>query len=875
MSAPVLLLLERDEPLAALSRALDLARNRGSLVAISGEAGIGKSSLLEAFARREGSRADFLWGGCDALKTPSPFSPLADIVDELGEHTASRFRTFAPRHELFAAFIDDLVQRPRPTVVIFEDVHWADEATLDLLTYVSRRIDRTRTLLVVTWRDDHIHLDHSLHRVLGDSKHDTTLRIQLRPLSIDAVRELTAGAHDPLAIHALTAGNPFFVTEVLSARDGSVPVTVRDAVLARRSGLGADASAVLDFVSIVPSRAELSLLTAALNPTPDAIERCMATGLLKSEANAVMFRHELARIAVAGALPHPRAHQYHRLVLETLLARADRATVLARVVHHAEACGAIDTIIEYAPAAARQAARAGAHREALEHYRRALEYRDRLPDTAKAELLECCAYEHYVTGDMPAARDARLEALAVWRPLGITLAIGRNVRWLSRLAWFVGDRTDADRYANEAIAVLRTIPETKELAMAYSNRSQLSMLSRDLESCIAWGNQAIEVARLVDSHDAMSHALNNIGTARASAGDPGGLAQIEESLDLALAHDLHEHAARALTNLATTEINRHHHAAAREWLQRGLTYTAERDLSAWSVYIQAWRARLLAEAGLWSDACDDAEAVLAEPRTAPITRLAALLVLAIVKVRRGDRDAAVVGDEALALARPTKESQRLVPILTARAELAWFAGDIERLMCAISEALESVPPGRPASEREGVLYWLWKADAIGPDAAEGNGPYAHLVRGEWKTAAAYWSEKGCPYEEAQALMEGDLSATTRALEIFKTLGALPAIAVAQQRLRQLGAARLPRGRRPTTRAHPAGLTTREREVLALLAAGLMNPEIATRLFVSRKTIEHHVSSILAKLDVRTRDAAVTRARSEGWVEQWGTSQPGV
>src|SRR4029453_647535 len=107
--------------------------------------------------------------------------------------------------------------------------------------------------------------------------------------------------------------------------------------------------------------------------------------------------------------------------------------------------------------------------------------------------------------------------------------------------------------------------------------------------------------------------------------------------------------------------------------------------------------------------------------------------------------------------------------------------------------------------------------------------------GNWKAAAAYWSEKGYPYEEAQALMEGDVAAATQALEIFQTLGAAPAILAAQQRLRHLGAPRLPRGRRPTTRAHPAGLTTREREVLALLAAGRMNPDIAVRLFVSRET----------------------------------------
>ena len=189
MSSPVrpVSLLERDEPLAALSRALELARSRGRLVALSGEAGIGKTSLLETFASLEEPRAEFFWGGCDALKTPTPLGPLVDIAADLGGETAERLGASASRHELFAAFVADLARRPRPAVAIFEDVHWADEATLDLLKYVGRRIDRTRALLVITWRDDEVDLDHAIHRVLGDWRHDTTLRIQLRPLSLDAV----------------------------------------------------------------------------------------------------------------------------------------------------------------------------------------------------------------------------------------------------------------------------------------------------------------------------------------------------------------------------------------------------------------------------------------------------------------------------------------------------------------------------------------------------------------------------------------------------------------------------------------------------------------------------------------------------------------
>ena len=832
-------------------------------MAIRGEAGIGKSSLIEEFARRERSRADVFRGRCDALSTPSPLGPLIDIAADLAGQTAARLGDSSPRHTLFAAFVDDLARRERATIVVFEDVHWADEATLDLLKYLGRRTDRTRALIVVTWRDDEVDLDHPIHRVLGEWRLDTMLRIELQPLSLEAVTQLAAGSRDALTLHTVTGGNPFFVTEVLGAGNVSVPVTVREAVLARRASLDPEARAVLDFVSIVPSRTEFSLVHTVLAPSAEAVECCMAAGLLKSEAHAVAFRHELARLAVVDALPPPRAHHYHRLVLDALLKPPQRSGVLARVVYHAEACGAVDEIVEYAPAAARQAACMGAHRQAVEHYRRALAHHDRLADDGKARLLESYAYELHVTGDVEAARDAQREALTVSRRLGSTEAVGRNVRWLSRLAWFVGDRAEAENCANEAIEVLRTLPETEELGMAYSNRSQLDMLSRDLPSCITWGTLAIELAQRLNSIDVLSHALNNVGTARATTGDPAGLQLLQESLELALADDLHEHAARALTNLATTEINRHRYSAARVWLQRGLTYTAERDLDAWGLYLQAWRARLSAETGAWQEACEAAEAVLGVAKVAPITRLSALTTLGVVHLRRGDDDADGILNEALAIARPTREAQRLVPILTALAELAWFAGRPGDAAAYAREALDAFPVRTHECER--LTYWLWKTKTGGDGVAEGNGPYARLTRGDWKAAAAYWAEAGCPYDEAEALMEGDLAAVTRALEIFQTLGAAPAVDWARQRLRQLGATRLPRGRRPTTRAHPAGLTSRETEILTLLASGLRNPQIAERLFVSRKTVEHHVSSILGKLDVGSREQAVTRAHKERWV----------
>jgi len=858
-------LVEREASLAVLERALGAARTIGQIVTVSGEAGIGKSSLLQTFAGRGAAGARVLWGYCEALGTPRPLGPLLDMAPALGGLTAEALAAGSPPHDVFAAFIGDLARRGPPIVAVFEDVHWADEATLDLLKYAGRRISQTRAVIVVSWRDDEVDADHSIHRVLGDWPHAAVHRIELQRLSIAAIEQLAAGTRDADAVHALTGGNPFFVTEVLSGAADTVPASVREAVLARRARLDAPARAVLDLVSVVPLRLEPGLLSSALDPATVDLEACVTAGLLCFEPQGVSFRHEMARLAVADALPPPRVQDCHRRVLNALVARPDRDQLLARIVHHAEASGDVDALLEHAPAAARQAAALGAHRQAVEHYRRALAHAGRLSLEARAELTEALAYEHYLTSDIDAAREAQRAALELWRRLGAPLAVGRNIRWLSRLAWFAGDRDEAQRRADEAIAVLGELPESRELAMAFSNRSQLDMLSDDLASSVAWGAKAIDLARSLGATEVLSHALNNVGTVRLAAGETEGRAQLEESLRLALAGEFHEHAARAYTNLSSSPIERRDYDEARRWLQPGINYCAERDLDSWKLYMLAWRARLSAESGLWQSACDDASAVLAAPRLAAVNRLSALTALGLVSVRRGDPGADRLLDEALALARRTGEAQRLVPVLVARAELAWFTGRRSGIEEAVAEGLAALGRSALPCKQEHLLYWLAKSGAPRVDKVEGDGPYAQLMRGDWMAAATHWQRLGCPYERGEALVEGDIAAVREALDIFQTLAAAPAADRARQRLRQMGLVRVPRGRRPSTRAHPAGLTAREAEVLGMLALDLRNPQIADRLFVSPKTVEHHVSSILAKLGVSTRDAAVAGARQQGWL----------
>lgn len=853
-------LLERDDALAVLARATEAARTAGQLVSVSGEAGIGKTAVVRAFAERTAARV--VWGHCDALATPRPLGPLLDMAGHLGGTTSRALEAGVPRHLVFAAFLADLVRATDPVVTVFEDVHWADDATLDLLQFVGRRIAEARAVVVISWRDDEVRADHRLHTVLHSWGRGPLHRIRLRPLSVAAVGALAVRGHDAAAVHTLTGGNPFFVSEIVESDTETVPASVRDAVLARRARLDLDARAVLDLVAVVPLRVEIAILGMAPNVLA-GLEACLAAGLLRSDHHCVSFRHELARLVVAEAVPPPRAVDLHRRVLDALLSQPDRASVLARIVHHAEASGDRAAVLEHAPAAARKAAVLGAHRAAVDHYRHALQYADGLAVEARARLTEALAYEHYLTSDIHAAQKARHEALALWRQVGDRVAAGRNVRWLSRLAWLGCDRDEASRRADEAIRVLRAFPDSGELAMAYSNRAQLDLLRNHGRQCLRWGTQAVTLARRLGAMDVLSHALNNVGSARLMSGDIRGRLALEQSLELALEHDLHEHAARAYANLGSFAVECRDYDYARPVVDRGIAYCMDRDLNAWIGCMLGWRARLHAESGHWDQACEDAEAALAAaPASSPI-RIPALAALGLVRARRGDPGTAAVLDEALTLAWSNGEPQRLGPVLLASVEHAWLAGRRDAGLAAARQGLNALPAN--AADREALRYWLWKMDATDAQPTRGGGPWARLRRGDWMKVATYWQQVGCPYEWGLALLEGDARAVQQAFEVFHTLGASPAEDWARQRLRQLGCVQMPRGRRASTLGHPAGLTTRESEILGLLGQGLKNPQIARRLFVSPKTVEHHVSSILAKLKRSTRVEAVAYARDQGWL----------
>jgi DNA-binding CsgD family transcriptional regulator/tetratricopeptide (TPR) repeat protein len=851
-------LLERAEFIEQLQNTLaEVSSGHGRVTLVSGEAGIGKTSLVEQFAEKQKNACRILWGGCDALFTPRPLGPLYDIAQQLGGNLSYLLEDEAPRAAIFSATFDEL-QNDTPTLLVFEDVHWADEATLDLLKFLGRRINKLNALLVITYRDDEVRAEHPLRLVLGDLPRAFVRRLRLPALSEDAVDELAERAGKRIhELYSVTGGNPFFVTEALASQDQGVPASVSDAVLSRLARLTPAARGVAELISVVPAKAELWLVKESVNPDTAVLEECAEAGILLVDDVSIGFRHELARRAVEDSLPAPRAQSMHAKVLQALLTRGAE-NQLARVVHHAAKSSDAAAVLEYAPVAARQAAALHAHRESASHYETALKYADTLSPEKRAELLEHRSYECYVTGQIGDALEARRQALEIWQQRDNKIRQGDDLRWLSRFAWYLGRNEEAETYAREAITLLEALPESPELAAAYSNRAQLLMLSAQTDDAIFWGSRAIELAQKFDATDTLVHALNNVGFAQLLAREEQGHAKLEESLRLSLAHNLEEHASRAFTNISAILLWNRDYKAALHHLNEGIAYATEHDLESCRDYMTTARARVNFEMGRWDMASDDAAAILEHSSGYSVTRIPALTLLGHIRVRRGDPDASRALNEAHQLAMQTGELSRLSPIASARVELAWLAGKVEDMVAEAQSILELAKDEDPWLLGE-FVSWLWRAGVTQPVEQEIAEPYALQISGDWKAAADCWRKIGSPYEEALALSDGDETAQREALTIFEKLGAAPAAERLRHRLRVTGVRGIPRGPRQSTSENPAGLTTRQMEVLALMSEGCINAQIAERLFISNKTVDHHVSAILAKLDARTRAEAVSIA----------------
>jgi DNA-binding CsgD family transcriptional regulator/tetratricopeptide (TPR) repeat protein len=865
-------LLERSTFIEELDGCLAaVVAGHGRMALVSGEAGVGKTALVRRFCEERRGEARILWGSCDALHTPRPLGPLLDVAATTGGRLQEVVEAGDKPHAVFAALAEELASR-RPTVAVLEDLHWVDEATLDVLSLLGRRAEPGRALVVVTYRDDELDRAHPLRLVLGEiSRSPGVRRLRLPALSVTAVEALAGPGHpDAEGLHRRTEGNPFFVTEVLAAGEAEIPPTVVDAVLARAGRLSSDAYAVLEMVSVVPPSMEMSLLRALAGPGVEHLDECLASGMLQIDRDAVAFRHELARLAVEGSIAPHTCAGLHRDALRELRSSAGAASDPARLAHHAEAAGDVDAVLEFAPAAAVRAASLGAHREAAGQYARALRHADGLSSTERGDLLERRSYECYVTDQLDDAIEALDLAAECHRDVGDRLAEGRSLRERSELMWCPGRIGPAEHAADQAVAVLEQLPPGRELGLAYTSVATLRMHADDAQEAKLWAARALEIGERLGEVQIVAHALGNIGAIELMAGEGPGLEKLERSLAMAERAGLDDEVATTYVNLCRVGLRRRDHALLERFLEPGIRHCSERDLSLWGLNLLVFRARARLDAGSWDDAVADAERALRDPGASPMPRILASAVLGTVRARRGRPGCWEPLDAALPYAEMSGQIAFVAPMAVARAEAAFLEGRLEMVGDATQDALRlACELGDPWVMGE-LAFWRWSAgirEEIPDGAAE---PYGIGLAGDWARAAELWTAMGCPYEAALSLARADdLDALRVGLAELQLLGARPMAALVARRLRDRGVRGLPRGPRPSTRSNPANLTSREVEVLGLVAEGLTNAQIAQRLFLARKTVDHHVSAILAKLGVRRRGLAAAEARRLGLVDEPG------
>ena len=848
---------EREAPLAALREAaVRASQGHGHVVLLSGEAGIGKTSLLRAFARE--SPAPVWWGACEALQTPQPLAPLHDMARARPLGFAPLLDPANARMALFDAVLREM--QAAPCVVVVEDAHWADEATRDLLRFVGRRIDRTNALLVISFRHDEVPASHPLRGAVGELPAQDTTRLQLSPLSPDAVAALARAAlRSPSGVHATTGGNPFYVTELLRHGGEVVPASVQDLVLARFSRLTPGARAVAQLAAIVPARIEDDLVEALLHPARDDLEACFDVGLLLAEGAHLAYRHELARVAIERSLSPPLARSLHARVLQLLQGRA--ATSPARLAHHAALANASEAVLRFAPEAALAARARGARTEAAAHFREALRHADALPPRSRVPLLEGLAVESQAIGRIAEAIAAR-EEIAQLLADGPAEPRGRNLSELALVLVLALRNAEADARSREAIATLEALPHGAALASAYRVEAQLRMLNRDCAEAVLRGTSAIALARECGDDAVAIAAAGTVGTARLLQGEPDGLAMLQDVLARARERGLDFVAANTLANLGSGLGEIHRFEQADRFLREAIGFATARDIAFYRLYGLAWLALVELHRGRWDEAAAHAEEVLATDAEGTTSRVMALCALGRVRLRRGSAGAEELLDEARERALASGTLQRLAPVQAARAEAALQRDDPDT---AAEEVMQALPLARAKAHPWFVgelADLLHRAGREPPPLAECARPFAARIAGRWREAAQAWAEIGEPFERARALAQGDEAARIEALGLYEGLGAQPAAEALRRGLRDAGVRGVPRGPRASTTRHAHGLTAREAEVMALLALGLRNSEIAERLFRSVRTVEHHVDAILRKVGARSRAEAVALARGE-------------
>ncbi len=861
-------LIERAGFLASLQATFEnVVAGEGHCMLVSGEAGIGKTSLVKTFCKKVKKDpmaigCKIYEGTCDALFTPRPFGPVFDIILQMHGLGWENKVSISDRSGLFTRFHYELETQEETTIIIIEDIHWADEATLDFIKFFARRITRLHCLFILTYRADEIHSHHPLRTVLGQLPPDSFTRLQLAPLSYEAVEKMAVEkGYNADDVYSISSGNPFYVNEILANYSVGVPDNIRDSVLSTFNRADEKTKQLWEILSVMPTGFEIEYLEKIDPSYSAAIHNCLDLKILIPKDGLISFKHELFRRTIETSLSPFLRIELNKKILDLLKENFENIVGVERILHHAKNANENDIVVAYAYLAAKQASNLGAHIEASKLYLTAIEYyRDNDRETM-IQYYQSYAYECYLTSQIKEAIIYTGKAVTFWKEENNVEKAGDCMRFLSRLWWYDGNRKKAEAYAKDAIDLLDDQPSSTTKAMAYSNMSQLKMLSHEFDECITWGGKAIAMAKELGDEEILCHALNNVGTSqsRVPSFRPKGVELLQQSLGIALKNAYDDHAARAYANLASNAVKMKDFVLAKKTLEEGIQYCKERDLDTYTIYLAAFKARLSLDTGNWNEAYQIAENLIKNEGLLSIVKIEALVIVAIIKMRRGDSDLLPLLAEAKEKAFETMEPQRIIPTVAALLEYEWITGTSFISEADLDYAIAMlVYKGNVVVQNE-FNFWLLKARNQHVPLQEIYEGYQISNKAMAVKAAGLWKQLGCPYEQALILFEGNDDNKREAIEIVHKLGAEAIYEKMKFEMRASGIKKIPLGIRKSTQSNPANLTDRELDVLQLLKDGLQNKEIAGRLFISPKTVDHHISSIFFKLDVNSRSKAVQEA----------------
>jgi tetratricopeptide (TPR) repeat protein len=750
---------------------------RGSVMVISAESGMGKTALARTFAVLNASRVSFYFGQSDDLIAARTLGPVRDILNAAGLALPG-----APSPDQVNEQLDKLVSRSKPTVVVMEDLHWADDGTLDALRHLYQRLDtrRCRTMLLMTFRPEDVREGHPLRRLLASLRGKLVDRIELQPLTIEGIVSLSGRSlSDARDLERLTGGNPLFVTEVIESGDRSVPASVRDAVLGRFDRLSDGSQKLIRFMSVVPTRVERWLLDGIVNAPADSLIEAERQGIIVGDGNFAWFRHELVRRAIEESLPTTERSEWNRVVLRGLL---ERGSDVSRIVHHAAMAEDADVLIHWAPQAADAAISAGSYRQAVDHLRLVLRHADRLDMSERARLLGELSHTLYLINRFEEANRHARSAVEIFQTQNDPTALAASLINLSRTAFWASGPLEARTAGQRALEAVASTDDVEMralahamLARAHSNLATLGVVAEPSALALEHAQAALDLAERLDRDDLRTHALNYRGTARLALGDVEGATDLERSVALASKQPQIEYVMRAYVNASGGAYRAGRFDQAIKYIEEARrTSEGEGEFFAGEYRIDLTEAAVLASKGEWSRAVTLLTSLWERPGEPGIMRPLAGLLLGRLLARRGEDRGAECVEEAARLAADAEDIHLVGPLAAAQIEIEWLVG--RRAVPPLAEAAlrSAVETGHTTTYGEVVRYLqrIGARETPHHPLLSVPEPWASGLMGDVARSAEQWKKLGERYEAAvETALDDDPAVAADGRAELESLGA--------------------------------------------------------------------------------------------------------